>query len=238
MDTQFVQIKKRQESFYIENRTSDQHVDWWKNVFPWWEEETFDIFDKYLIQDKIFIDIGGWIGTTCMYGSRKSKHVYVYEADLNSVEYLKKNCDNNNCRNVTIVDNAVFSSNTYVFFGKNKNVPTSKLNDSMSQVYTDTDDVTNCYRIKAVTIDDIFKQNNLNPFEVSLIKVDIEGGEESILDDLYKIHREYGVTLYVSFHHCWWTDKNLNRFEFLTEEHKNAIYKNPFHSILFTSKSL
>ena len=235
MDTQFIRIKKCDEIFFIEDNTSDQNLNFWKNIFSLWEPETFSIFDKYLKTDKIFIDIGGWIGTTCMYGSRKSKHVYVCEPDMLSVKYLKKNCEDNSCKNLTIIDRAVFSTNTYMFFGKNKNLSGSTLNDSTSQIYTDNDDTSNCYRVKTITINDIISENNINHHDISLIKVDIEGGEESIIDDLYKIHRDHGITLYISFHHCWWTDKNLNRFEFLTEEQKNAIYTNPFHSILFTT---
>ena len=75
--------------------------------------------------------------------------------------------------------------------------------------------------------------NNINPSEISLIKVDIKGGEEFILNDLYYIHKKYSIPLYISFHYDWWKDKNLNRFDFLTESYKKSILNNPFISILF-----
>ena len=76
--------------------------------------------------------------------------------------------------------------------------------------------------------------NNINPNEISLIKVDIEGGEEFILNDLFILNAKYKMPLYISFHYDWWKDKNLNRFDFLTESQKNKIVTQPFCSILFT----
>ena len=36
---------------------------------------------KLLDKNKNFIDIGAWVGTTCLYGSLLSNHVYTIEAD-------------------------------------------------------------------------------------------------------------------------------------------------------------
>ena len=68
---------------------------------------------------------------------------------------------------------------------------------------------------------------------VSLIKVDIEGGEEHILDQLYAIHSEHKIPMYVSFHHTWWSDKNLDRFVWLTDAQKQSVRREPFTSLLF-----
>ena len=43
----------------------------------------------------------------------------------------------------------------------------------------------------------------------------------------------YNTPLYISFHYDWWKDKNLNRFDFLTNQHKENIENNPFISIIF-----
>jgi len=72
----YVKINKNYELFFIQNKEDNMNLDFWKNEYPTWEKETFTIFDKYLNKDKLFIDIGGWIGATTMYGARKSKHVY------------------------------------------------------------------------------------------------------------------------------------------------------------------
>jgi hypothetical protein len=90
------------------------------------------------------------------------------------------------------------------------------------------------YLTETITLNSIIKQFEINVYDISLIKVDIAGGEENILDDLYDIHIKYRVSLYISFHYNWWNDKNLDRFAFLSQDTKNTIISNPFISITFT----
>ena len=74
-----------------------------------WRKNTFEVFDKYLSKDKIFIDIGGWIGTTTMYGSRKSKHVYSIDADNISLNDMETNMKTNCANNYTLINKAIFN---------------------------------------------------------------------------------------------------------------------------------
>jgi len=120
-----------------------------------------------------------------------------------------------------------------VKFGKNKHLENSKMNDSTSHIYNNDIISDDYYLTKTITIENIIQKYQINVSEISLIKVDIEGGEEHILDDLINIHKKYNITLYVSFHYTWWTDKNLDRFTFLSENIKNRIISYPFISILF-----
>ena len=98
---------KNNEKFLI-NNSIIENLNFWKNIYPTWEQDTFAVFDKYLKKDKVFIDIGAWIGTTSMYGSRKSKHVYSVEADSLSIKDLSQNLSDN-CinNNFTIINKAV-----------------------------------------------------------------------------------------------------------------------------------
>ena len=80
---------------------------------------------------------------------------------------------------------------------------------------------------------DIIHNYCIDISNISLIKVDIEGGEEYILNDLYDIHIKNNTPLYISFHYLWWNDKNLNRFIFLSEQQKKNIIEFPFISLLF-----
>jgi len=231
IDTNYNIIKKNTETFLISNSIKD-NVPFWKNIYSNWEQDTFKIFDTYLNKDKIMIDIGGWIGTTAMYGSRKSKHVYCVEADTLSFNDLSLNM-NNNCidNNYTLINKAIYNENDIdIGFGKNKFLDDSKLNDSTSQI--NTNDSSNT--VKTITLEAVINDYNINPNDISLIKVDIEGGEEHILNDLYKIYDKYNINLYISMHYAWWTNKDLSRFTFLTEEHIQSIQDNPFISLLFS----
>jgi len=161
--------------------------------------------------------------------------VYSVEADIESFNDMKANCKINCKNNYTLLNNAIYNiDNIFLKFGKNKFLNNSRLNDSTSQIYLDNESSTDCYSVKTVTINNILENNNINPLMISLIKVDIEGGEEYILDDLYNIYTQYKVPLYISFHVSWWKNNNLSRFKLLSNHHLAAIKHNPFISILFT----
>jgi len=232
IENKYLKIYKNNELFLVENDETNLNFVFWKNIYSQWENDTFHVFDRYLSQDKVFIDIGAWIGTTAMYGERKSKHVYCIEADNISLHDLSLNLKTN-CTNYTVIDKAIYNVDSKVKFGKNIHLGNSKMNDSTSHIYTD-DTVSDDYYIKdTITIHNIIKTYKINIHEISLIKVDIEGGEEHILHDLFDLRIKYDVPLYISFHYSWWNDKNLDRFSFLTCDNKNQIITYPFTSILF-----
>lgn len=192
LETNYVKIQKNNDTYLLMNRTDN--LNFWKNIYSTWEQETFQIFDKYLRNDKTFIDIGSWIGTTSMYCSRRSKHIICVEADENSFAELQRNMKDNCDNNYTLI---------------------------------------NSYLKDTITIDSILKQNNVSPTDISLIKVDIEGGEENILYDIFNIHDKYNVPVYIRFYYSQWSDKNLDRFTFLTHEHKSSMMSDEFVTILF-----
>jgi FkbM family methyltransferase len=224
-DTYLKVIKN--DEFFLISRNMKSNFAFWNNCYTKWEKETFDVFDQHLSKDKIFIDIGAWVGTTCMYGSRKSKYVYSVEADNLSFGDLTINMKNNCENNYKLINNAIYNkSNVEMKFGKNLNLKNARMNDSTSQLYIDgsSDQYTT---VKTITINDIIKDIDKN--DISLIKIDIEGGEEHILEDVVKL----GIKSYISFHYDWWVNKDLDRFDFLSTEIKNKIKKNPFISLLF-----
>lgn len=234
INTTHTLIKKNNELFFIENNETNPNLDFWKNVYSTWENDTFTVFDRFLDSKKVFIDIGGWIGTTGMYGSRKSKHVYSIEADNQSYNDMTLNFQNNCKNNYTLINKAIYNiDNIDIKFGKNKYLQNSKMNDSTSQIYDINNTSDQVCSVQTITLQSILNSYSIDPSEISLIKVDIEGGEENILHDLYAIYKQYNVPLYVSFHYSWWKDMNLNRFYFLTEDQKNSILASHFISILF-----
>jgi hypothetical protein len=88
------------------------------------------------------------------------------------------------------------------------------------------------YAKDVYTLDDIIEQYSINPSDISLIKVDIEGGEENILGQLYAIHSQHNVPVYITFNYERWNDKDLNRFEFLSADQKSFVQNNPLGSML------
>jgi FkbM family methyltransferase len=241
INNNYFKITKNDESFFIKNTPEDPNLSFWNDIYSTWENDTFEILDKFLNKDKIFIDIGAWIGPTSIYGSRKSKHVFSIEADNLSFYDLSFNLYNNCDKNYTLINKAIYNiDNIEIKFGKNKFLTNSNFNDSTSHIYDidihniDSGNNHNFYFIQTITLKNIINNYNIDPSEISLIKVDIEGGEENILNDLYHLNLQYNVPLYISFHYDWWKDKSLDRFGFLSQEQKNQIIMYPFTSLLFT----
>lgn len=233
IEENYLKLNKNEEIIFIKNDSNDPNINFWKDVYANWKEDTFVIFDRYLKPEKIFIDIGGWIGTTCLYASRKSKEVYVVEADSESYQDLVKNSKINN-NNIIGINMAIYNKNDEdIMFGKNKHLENSKMNNSTSQIYDNDDNTDECYKVKTITIESIINKYNLDVTNISLIKVDIEGGEEYILDDLYNIYMKYKIPMYISFHYTWWKNKNLDRFKLIKEDQKRLIEQYPFISILY-----
>jgi len=200
-----------------------------------WEKETFEIFESVKDKTKTAIDIGAWIGPTSIWLSKNFKNVIAVEADRMAISALKANLESSNCNNVKIVENPVFSkSNVNLYFGCNSKIK-AVLGDSTSQLKENTTDNKD-FEVLTVSIHDLLKDLK----DVSFIKVDIEGGEENIIPDLFEICKSNGYSLLISFHYGWWKDHNLERFEkyFNLASNEKDISKfiksNPFGSLFLT----
>jgi FkbM family methyltransferase len=209
IECKYLIINKNNELFFIEKNNSF-NIDFLNTN----KNEIFNIFDKVLNKNKIFIDIGGYIGETSMYGSRKSKYVYSIESDNKLFNNMSLNMKNNCNNNYTLINKSIYNiDNSQIEFTKNKIKEES-------------------YALDTITLNTIIEINNINPNEISLIKVDIRGNEEHILNDLFIIHKKYNIPLYICFNYNYWNDKNLDGFSFLTQIQKNNIINNG--SIYFT----
>jgi FkbM family methyltransferase len=128
-------------------------------------------------------------------------------------ERLTKNLKDNFCENVTLHNKAFHNSNTNsIFFGVNSFQFEPIFGSSTSQTKTQSDDNTD-YEIETINIFDILKE--VDPNDIGLIKVDIEGGDEDVFEELILVGSKYGWKIWISFHYGWWKDKNVDRFTYL-----------------------
>jgi FkbM family methyltransferase len=225
-------VNKNNINFYINKKdNSDRVNNFWVDHFYKWKDHTFHTFDKYLEKDKIFIDIGGWVGTTSIYAAEKSKYVYVIEADPESFDALVKNNKLNN-NNVIFINKAFYNINDIELeFGSCSS--NEDWNTSSSSILPQNKNSLCKIKIKSINFEYLFKDYNIDVNNISLIKIDIEGGEEFILEDIIFISQTYNIVILVSFHYDWWVNKNLDRFN-LSNELKNYIINHPFSDHIFT----
>jgi FkbM family methyltransferase len=238
IDNNYLKVKKNNELFFIENNNNkpNPNLQFWENVYSNWRVDTFNLLDKFLDKNKIFIDVGGWIGLTTLYGTRKSKHVYAVDADFESFNYMKSNLETN-CNNYTLINKLLYNIDDIDIHSDINNLD-NDLNNIIYQIYenenlNDNNIINNCCTIKSITIQSLFETNNINPEDISLINVDMMGGEEIILNDLYLTHIKYQIPIHINFNIDNWKDKNLDRFDFLTQIQKDSMEKQPIASIFY-----
>ena len=197
-------------SFDPENNKEIPNFEWFMQVLSngKWEQQTFAVFKEVSDNNKLALDIGGWIGPTAIWLAQHFKEVTIVEADKNALAALKKNLKTSKCRNVKIIDQPIWSeSGAKLWFGANA-FRRGSLGESTSQLRQEglADD----YEITTISLSDILDQ--MDREQVGFIKVDIEGGEEAIIPALFEEAHKMGSPVWLSFHISWWKDTNLERF--------------------------
>lgn len=182
---------------------------WVLENFNKWEPFTFQSFRRAANPSKTAIDIGAWVGLTGIWLSKNFKNVICVEADKLSLKSLELNMNASDCNNYSIIPNAIHNINTSLYFGPNSFKHDSTLNESMSQLKSSSDKQDD-YRIDTVTLKDIVK--NIPVSDIGLLKVDIEGGEENVIEDVMAFSSTHKIPILLSFHISWWKDKNVNRY--------------------------
>jgi hypothetical protein len=84
---------------------------------------------------------------------------------------------------------------------------------------------------KLSSISKLLEDYNIDSSEISLITV--FENEELILEELYNLFQKFNIKLFISFNFNKWDNKNINRFEFLSDIQKNIITTSITPYILF-----
>lgn len=184
-------------------------LNWFSNFFNKWEKETFFILDHYKNKEGIYIDIGSWLGPTVLYSSKKYKKIISIEADPVALNMLKKNIVSNKLKNIEIVEKCLSNnSGKKIKFGSN-----GKLGNSMSTMLTSYQNIDSkrskwinekdeFVEVETITLEKILSDLKWKE-KISLIKIDIEGGEAIVIPALKNFLSIYRPPLYISLHHMF-----------------------------------
>lgn len=154
-------------------------------------------FDLDLIkcdENEVFVDIGGYIGDTFIsyvktFGKKCYKKIYCYEIVPANIEYIKKNIELFELENIVVCEKGVSDKKGVLALPK----------DEVSSVIKLVED--GDIQVETVTIDDDI------PEDVTFIKMDIEGAEETaLLGCLKKIsqsHPKLALSAYHNNEHLW-----------------------------------
>ncbi len=173
-------------------RLDPYHSKFWRKVSAGnWEPETFATLDAHLSADKDYLDIGAWIGPTVLYAARRARHVWCFEPDPVAYRHLVWNLELNGIRNVSAFGVALSDG-----FGVARMASAhGEAGDSTSSLLHDGSHGTD-----ALTIGWTAFANAIDLSQVSLVKMDIEGAEYSVLPSLVPWLQETYPALLLSTH--------------------------------------
>lgn len=158
-----------------------------------WEEGTFDILDRFLKEDQNYLDIGAWVGPTVLYGAHLAQHVYALEPDPVAFKELQENVALNvhGSAKVTLVHAALSHQTGTASLYKRREYgdSTSSLIPTISEQSCNVD---------CLTIEELIKQHKIK--NLSLIKMDIEGSEYSVIPAMKAFLQAEKTPLYLSLH--------------------------------------
>ena len=174
-------------------RLDPYHSRFWRKASRGdWEPETFAVLDAHLGADRDYVDIGAWIGPTVLYGARRARHVWCFEPDPAAFRHLAWNIELNGLDNVSAFAAAVsggFGVARMASFGGEAGDSMTSLLNAGGKGGSD-----------ALTVgwDDFASTVDLS--RVSLVKMDIEGGEFAVLPTLVPWLMAERPALYLSTH--------------------------------------
>ena len=241
-----MKIVKNKCSFFI-SKDEQYSMDWFSNKFDKWEQDTFHIFEYYKNNKCIYIDIGAWIGPTVLYCANIYKKVIAIEPDLVALSRLKKNISFNNFNNINLIEKGLSSENGITQFGGNGPLGNSESTLLIANKeeylsyegrHTETHDHNEIVEIETITIEKLIEQQNIDTQNISLIKLDIEGGEKIVVPSLVNFLNTYKPVFYISLHRCFLKKSDINQiidilfniydkcYHFSDNGEKNLVDKN------------
>ena len=174
----------------------------WSNFDGGWEPDTLKIFQKYLHHGRSFIDVGAFVGPTILYATvAGATKIDAIEADPFAFHQLELNCDYNkeslpptNLHYLCIAnkdgEKALMAADTPSSSGSS----TVRHETALFQ-----------WQVKTICLTTFFKKIGFEG--KGLVKIDIEGAESLILDDIQKIGNLKQTAVVLSLHPSFWSDK-------------------------------
>lgn len=184
-------IKKYNDSFDV---VETSNITFWTQHYNNWEHDTFNFLFRHLDKDKVFIDIGSWIGPISLVACKYSKKCICFEPDELAYNEFNDNIKLNNINNIEL-ENLAISIHEEIWLGANE-LGTSVTRENCNEN-------TKMYSCKNLQY--IFEKYELKENLVSAIKIDVEGHESELLKD--KFLWDLKIPMHISLHPGWKHDK-------------------------------
>jgi len=161
-----------------------------------WEPGTQAVFRRFIDKQHSYIDIGAWIGPTLLLGCQLAKRAYGVEPDPIAYAELVENIKYNRplTNNVRLFNICITPVSGKVSFGSRGDG-----GDSMSSLLFSSGRTS--WTVDGMSLQEWIERNEIN--DCNFIKIDIEGGEYSVLPTMTAYLRSHRPTLHLSLHPCF-----------------------------------
>ena len=170
----------------------------WEQFCSGWEPETFEVIRRFVRPDKPFLDVGSWIGpTTLIAAAYGAQRIVAVEGNPRTAEHLSSTLEMNPAlrEKVQIANVCVHRDEGSVQFG---NADGSGATSSASSL-----------RGRGFTVKTVRLTNLMRAYAVedaSLIKIDVEGAEVFLAQDLSELSMRKNCVIYLSLHPPFWKE--------------------------------
>lgn len=186
----------------IEARTLDHRF--WNRFADGWEPETERIYRKLVKPGSTVLDIGAWIGSTILFAlACGAEKIIAIEPNPHSFAALESLCGlNPDLAHRIILENVAVSDREGVL----------AMGLAEGEDDTSTSGLAgNDFEIEATTLPHLLSR--LDPGPIDLVKIDIEGAEILLGDDLERFSRISGQSVHLSIHVPFFPgDGDVNHF--------------------------
>jgi len=168
--------------------------------------------------NSVVVDVGANIGYYTILMAKKCKKVYAIEPDKECFDILKKNVEENNLKNVVLINKAASDKREKKYLVRDEeNLGNSRISETRNEKL-DTGVLTE-------TLDNLL----INEQYISLIKVDTQGWEPEVISGTKKIIKRDQPTIFLEYTPGEYRDNKM--INFLKKNYKNIWSINDFASV-------
>ena len=174
-----------------------EHWFWSEYHETGWEEDTLKIFKEHINSETNFVDIGAWLGVTSLYAlACGCKTIHSVEGNPESYILLKKTIELNNIQHIIKTKNILIG---------NKNCESVRFGRKTSSASRISE--TGEFSVKMQTFTSYIEEIGMHDYNKAFIKIDIEGSELLIIDQLNDLFSKTKAKIFMALHPVFWESK-------------------------------
>ncbi len=192
-----MQIQLKNHTFQID---PGQNKHYWTYINSIdWEPHTFAIFDQFVNENSVVLDVGSWSGVLTLYAAKIAKEVHALDPDPVCFSELNTNVSLNPAvaEKIKTYQTAISDTKETVRLSAR-----DQYGASSSSILERKRDTENSLELHTISLLEFLENEDIQT--VDFIKMDVEGAEFRILPSIGNALKKVGYpTLYVSFHYSF-----------------------------------